>query len=84
MNFEIWNFAFLFTVLNFPTSALSNALKSSKMVEIWGCYEQKADARFFEFQHLPGILQIAISEIVTSLTVTSAHKSEWSYGHTLH
>ena len=32
------------------------------MVEIWGCYEQKADARFFEFQCLPGILQIAITQ----------------------
>jgi len=29
-------------------------------VEIWGCYEQKADARFFEFRRLPGILQMAI------------------------
>jgi len=41
----------------FPTH-----LKSSKTVEIWGCYEQKADAWFFEFQCLPGILQMEINE----------------------
>ena len=35
-------------------------VKLSKMVEIWGSYEPKGKTQMFEFQLLPGLLQIAI------------------------